>query len=125
MVEKEYCSVKDDIKYAGTQLIIEVWNGRHFASLPEIRKMLEEAVTACKVTLLKIDLHKFSPSGGISGVAVIQESHISIHTWPEYNYAAVDIFVCGNVNPYKAVGVVKKCFQPEKVQVVEFKRGVF
>ena len=122
---KEYCYSDGHIRYAGIQLIIELWEGRNFAALPKIRKILKDSVKACGATLLKINLHKFSPSGGISGVAIIKESHISIHTWPEYKYAAIDIFVCGEVNPYRAITVIKKGFRPKKIQVAELKRGIF
>lgn len=124
-MKKSYCTTNGELRYAGTHLIIELWNGRNFSSLPKIRKILQDAVKACGATLLNIHLHKFSPSGGISGVAIIQESHISIHSWPEYKYAAIDIFVCGEVNPYKAIGVIKQGFLPEKLQVAEMKRGIF
>ncbi len=123
-MKKEYCSSRQDIKYAGTHLLIELWDGRYFSSLGKIKKILKDSVKACQATLLKISLHKFSPSNGVSGVAVISESHFSIHTWPEYNYAALDIFVCGGVDPYHALAVIKKGFKPKKIQVVEVKRGI-
>jgi S-adenosylmethionine decarboxylase len=125
MEEKEYCCYNGTIKYAGTHLIVELWKAKDLSSLTKIRKILKSAVKACRATLLKIHLHKFSPSGGVSGVAIIQESHISIHTWPEYNYAALDIFVCGKVDPYRAIPIIKKGFEPEKIQVLELKRGIF
>ena len=124
-MKKEFCSTNGYVKYAGTHLIIELWKAVNLSSLPKIKKALEESVKACGATLLKLDLHKFSPEGGISGVAIIAESHISIHSWPEYKYAAVDIFVCGDVDPYKAIPVLKKTFKAEKVQIVEVKRGIF
>ena len=123
-MKKEYCCTKDNIKYAGTHLIVELWNGKNFSSLPKARKILIDSVKACQATILKINLHKFSSSGGLSGVAIIKESHLSIHTWPEYKYAAIDIFVCGEVNPYKAIPVIKKGFKPQKIQVAELKRGI-
>ena len=124
-MKKEYYCTNGHIRYAGTHIIVELWNGRNFSSLAKIRKILKDSVKACGATLLKINLHKFSPSGGISGVAIIQESHISIHTWPELKYAAIDIFVCGTVNPYRAISVLKNGFKPEKIQVAELKRGIF
>jgi len=124
-MNKVYCSNKDDIKYAGTQLIIELWGGISFDSLPKIKEALLEAVKATETTILKMDLHEFSPSGGVSGMVIIQESHFSIHTWPEYKYAAIDIFVCGDVNPYKAIPVFKKHFKPKNIQIAELKRGIF
>lgn len=124
-MKKEFCSNKDNIKFAGTHLIVELWNGRNFSSLPKIRMILKDSVKVCGATLLKINLHKFSSTGGISGVAIIKESHLSIHTWPEYKYAAVDIFVCGDVDPYKAIPTLKKGFRPDKIQIAELKRGIF
>jgi len=124
-MKKEFCSTKGNIKFAGTHLIIELWNGKYLSSLPKLRKVLQEVVKICGATLLKIDLHKFSPSGGISGVAIIKESHISIHSWPEYGYAAIDIFVCGDIDPYKAIPVLEKRLESKNIQIVELKRGVF
>lgn len=123
--QKEYCCNNGYVKYAGTHLIIELWKGKNFSSLPKIEQIFRDAITACGATLLNIDLHKFNPSGGVSGVAIIKESHISIHSWPEYEYAAMDIFVCGEVNPYKAIPVLKEGFQTEKIQITELKRGIF
>jgi S-adenosylmethionine decarboxylase len=124
-MKKEYCSTNGHVKYAGVQLIIELWDAKNLSSTPKIKKILTAAIDACGATLLKIDLHKFSPYGGISGMAIISESHLSIHTWPEYNYAALDVFVCGNVDPYNAVPVIRKGFETENVQIAEFKRGIF
>lgn len=124
MEKKEFCGTDGNIKYAGIHLIVEVWRARYLKSLPQIKKILQESVKACQATLLKIDLHKFTPSGGISGIGILKESHISVHTWPEYKYAALDIFVCGTIDPHKAIPVIKKGFMPEKIQVVEIKRGI-
>lgn len=124
-MKKEFCSTNGHVKYAGVQLVIELWNAENLSSLPTIRKILKDSVKACGATLLKIDLHKFSPYGGISGMAIISESHLSVHTWPEYKYAALDIFVCGNVDPYKAISVLKTGFKTDNIQIAEFKRGIF
>lgn len=113
------------IKYAGgIHLILEFWGAKNLDSIQKIKKALTEAVKAARATLLKIDLHKFSPQG-VSGVAVIAESHISIHTWPEKKYAALDIFMCGRSDPYKSVDVLKKYFQPRRVKIIEIKRGEY
>lgn len=124
-MKKEFCSTNGHVKYAGVQLVIELWNAENLSSLPKIKKILKDSVKACGATLLKIDLHKFSPYGGISGMAIISESHLSVHTWPEYKYAALDIFVCGNVDPYKAITVLKTGFKTKNLQIAEFKRGIF
>jgi S-adenosylmethionine decarboxylase len=74
--------------------------------------------------LLHIHLHKFSPNGGVSGVAVLSESHISVHTWPERGFAAFDVFMCGAAQPQKAIGVLEGAFKPKRVVVGEYKRGI-
>jgi S-adenosylmethionine decarboxylase len=60
----------------------------------------------------------------VSGVLVLAESHVSIHTWPEKSYAALDIFVCGVCDPYLAIPVLKRGFLPERVQLAEHRRGM-
>jgi len=68
--------------------------------------------------------HEFSENGGISGVAVLAESHISIHTWPERGYAAVDVFMCGSAEPHKVVPILKHAFKAGRVSLSEQMRGV-
>jgi S-adenosylmethionine decarboxylase len=68
--------------------------------------------------------HKFSPQG-VSGVVVISESHLTIHTWPELGYAAVDVFTCGNkVNPWDACNYLVEKFQASNMNATEVKRGL-
>ena len=74
-------------------------------------------------TLLHIHLHHFTPNGGVSGVAVLAESHISIHSWPEYGYAALDVFMCGAADPNATIDVMKQAFVPDKVVVKTELRG--
>jgi S-adenosylmethionine decarboxylase len=69
-------------------------------------------------------LHHFTPNGGISGVAVLAESHISVHTWPERNFAAFDVFMCGDAEPEATIPVFRDAFQPEKISISEHLRGV-
>lgn len=84
---------------------------------------MREIVSKCGATLLHIHLHHFTPSGGISGVAVLAESHISVHTWPERDYAAFDVFMCGDAEPENAIPVLKRAFFPKRLEVVEELRG--
>ena len=72
---------------------------------------------------IRDSLHHFIPNGGISGVAVLAESHISVHTWPERQFAAFDIFMCGGAKPELAVKVLQTHFQPGQFQVKELLRG--
>ncbi len=86
--------------------------------------MLEAAVTA-KATILGSHFHAFSPVG-VSGVVIIAESHLSIHTWPEYNYAAVDIFTCGEtLQPGVAAQFLIDRLQSAQPTIIEVPRGVF
>ena len=122
---KEYCGVSGGVRFAGVHLLIEIWGGRFFNDLPQVERILRQAVEDCGATLLGMDLHEFSPNGGVSGVGLLQESHITIHTWPEYEYAAMDLFVCGTLDPYKAVPTLKEGFEPRHLQITEVKRGIF
>ena len=115
---------KDGMVFAGTHLIIDLWGASRLDEIEHIEHTLREAVDAAGATLLHIHLHHFTPNGGVSGVAVLAESHISIHTWPERDYAALDVFMCGDAEPHKAIPVLKRAFEPSSVQVGDHKRGV-
>ena len=91
--------------------------------LDHIETTLRACVDAAGATLLHIHLHRFEPSGGVSGVAVLAESHISIHSWPEHGYAALDIFMCGNTNPDVCVPLLREAFAARKISVSEHLRG--
>jgi len=103
---------------------------RDFSSVVVVardRTKLESTAAAVKeagATLLHIHLHTFSDGGGVSGVAVLAESHISVHTWPEKGYAAFDVFMCGDAQPRKALDVFKAAFNPGRMVLGEHKRGV-
>ncbi|MBU4472772.1 MAG: adenosylmethionine decarboxylase [Candidatus Omnitrophica bacterium] len=112
------------LNHAGTHLLVEIWNAKNISSPKIIKKILKQIVKACGATLLKVQAHIFSPFNGVSGVAILKESHVSIHTWPEFGYAAVDIFVCGKVNPYKALPILKQGFETQDLQILELKRGI-
>lgn len=88
-----------------------------------IKKSMEDAAIYTQATIVESCFHHFNPYG-VSGVVVISESHLTIHTWPEYDYAAIDVFTCGDtVDPLKAFNYLKDCFQSERTVVKEIKRG--
>ena len=94
-------------------------------SLETVKGALVEAAKRAQATIVDVVFHEFNPFG-ISGVVVIAESHLSIHTWPEYRYAAVDIFSCGDVlKPEVAASYLVEQFQAERASIVELQRGVF
>lgn len=108
--------------YAGTHLIIEVVGGEGLDDAARIERAFRDCVTTCGATLLHIHTHKFSPQG-VSGVAVLAESHISVHTWPEIGYGAFDVFMCGEADPWRAVEVLRAAFDADEVRVRELLRG--
>ena len=113
---------RDGAVYAGTHLIIEVVDGVGLDDEDRIQTAFRDCVDTCGATLLHIHTHKFSPQG-VSGVAVLAESHISVHTWPEIGYGAFDVFMCGDARPWLAVDVLKVAFRTADVRVKELKRG--
>lgn len=120
---KDFFIERDGKRYAGTHLIIDLWNAQRLDELDFVESTLRECVDAAGATLLHIHLHHFTPNDGISGVAVLAESHISIHTWPENGYAALDVFMCGDAQPHAAVEVLRQCFKPSRIEVGEHLRG--
>ena len=82
------------------------------------------AIKEAGATLLHMHFHEFSENGGVSGVAVLAESHISIHTWPERGYAAVDVFMCGSAEPHKVLPILKHAFKAGRMSLSEQIRGI-
>ena len=120
---KDFFCERDGVRYAGTHLIIDLVRAERLDDLDHIETTLRRCVEVAGATLLHIHLHRFTPNGGVSGVAVLAESHISIHSWPEYGYAALDVFMCGRTNPRRTIDVLKEAFTPKKVVVKEQLRG--
>ena len=110
----------------GTHLLVELrdCNPDILKSLEKVRNALVSAAKEAKATIVDISFHEFNPFG-ISGVVVIAESHLTIHTWPEYNYAAVDIFTCGDlIKPEEAASYLIQQFECKNPSIVEMKRGI-
>jgi S-adenosylmethionine decarboxylase proenzyme len=85
---------------------------------------MKDAVRTSGATIIDSTFHTFSPHG-VSGVIVIAESHMAIHTWPEYGYAAVDFFTCGDtVDPWKAFDYMNELLKPAKHSTKELQRGL-
>ena len=120
---KDYFIERNGARYAGTHLIVDLWGAERLDDLAHVETTLRNAVTAAKATLLHIHLHHFTPNQGISGVAVLAESHISIHTWPENGYAALDVFMCGGAEPQATIEVLRAAFKPDRLAVEEILRG--
>jgi S-adenosylmethionine decarboxylase len=108
--------------FAGWHLIVDVLDGRGLDCEDRVRTALTDCVDACGATLLHLHVHKFSPAG-LSGVAVLAESHITVHTWPEEGYGAFDIFMCGAAQPRAAIEVLSNAFETQNIRVRELIRG--
>jgi S-adenosylmethionine decarboxylase len=109
--------------FAGTHLLADFWDATELDNLELLEAAMREAAEVAGATLLHIHLHHFSQTGGISGVAVLAESHLSVHTWPERGFAAFDVFMCGDTQPELAIEVLRKALKPEKVDLTEQRRG--
>ena len=110
----------------GTHLLVELrdCNPRIIKDLAKVKNALVSAAKEAKATIVDISFHEFNPFG-ISGMVIIAESHLSIHTWPEYSYAAVDIFTCGDlIKPEVAASFLIKEFESKTPSIVELKRGI-
>jgi S-adenosylmethionine decarboxylase len=115
-------AVRNGVRCAGVHLIIDLHGAKRLNDIDHIETTLRHCIEAAKATLLHIHLHHFQPSG-VSGVAVLAESHISIHTWPEAGYAALDVFMCGAAEPDKCIPVLREAFSAKRVGVNELLRG--
>ncbi|MCX7354837.1 MAG: adenosylmethionine decarboxylase [Alphaproteobacteria bacterium] len=121
---KGYFIEQDGLLFAGRHLIVELWDAKNLDNIEIVDAMMREAAEAAGATLLDVKLHHFGPNCGLSGLALLAESHISIHTWPERGYAAIDVFMCGACNPHDAVPAMKRALQAGQVQISEHKRGI-
>jgi len=121
--QDDHFVTRNGVRCAGAHLILDFYHAARLDDLDHIEQTLRECVEAAGATLLHIHLHRFEPNGGVSGVAALAESHISIHSWPERGYAALDIFMCGNANPDACVPVLREAFRPKRIAVSEHLRG--
>jgi len=110
----------------GTHLLVELkdCDKEVLKDLDLVRDALVSAAYKAKATVVEVAFHEFNPFG-ISGMVIIAESHLSIHTWPEYGYAAVDIFTCGDlIKPEDAASYLVERFKCRNPSMVEMKRGI-
>ena len=123
-VQHEHVLFKQGQYYAGKHLLLDIIGSSLIEDIDLVEKSLEDSARAAGATVLHSSFHRFPKNSGFSGVCVLAESHISIHTWPEFRYAAIDIFMCGAADPYVAVKYLKRVFDPDEVKVTECARGL-
>ncbi|HYH02884.1 MAG TPA: adenosylmethionine decarboxylase, partial [Bacillota bacterium] len=110
----------------GTQLMAELWecNQSKIDDPQKIKATMLQAAQEAGAEIIGSLFHEFEPQG-VSGVVVIAESHLAIHTWPEQGYAAVDIFTCGeHTDPWKALEYLASEFEAEETHSMEISRGM-
>jgi S-adenosylmethionine decarboxylase proenzyme len=113
------------VRALGYHLLIEFYGCDHdtLNRVGKVKNLMDEAAIISGASIVESVFHRFNPHG-VSGVVVIAESHLAIHTWPEYSYAAIDLFTCGEkVDPWKAFDFLKKGFRPESTSTKEIMRG--
>ncbi|CBN57133.1 adenosylmethionine decarboxylase [Kamptonema animale CS-326] len=112
------------MKQLGTHLVVDAWQspGDLLNDPERIRRALLDAIVAGEATLIDMCVHQFSPHG-VTATVTLAESHIAIHTWPEYGYFAADLFFCGRGNPQRAMKVLQTALEAKEVRLSEFKRG--
>ena len=120
---KDYFVEKDGVKFAGMHLLVDMW-GVALRDPNSIERVLRDAAEAAHATILHSHFHHFGPDGGVTGLVMLAESHISIHTWPEKHFAAIDIFMCGSCDPYKSLPILEASFRPASIQLTACRRGV-
>ncbi len=107
----------------GTHILLDFFGCKYLSDPEALRKCLEAAAAQSGATVLRGDFHKFGPEAGVTGVLMLAESHISIHTWPEADFAAIDIFMCGSASADKAAEVLLDLLAPARVETTRVARG--
>lgn len=113
------------MKRLGTHLIAEFYgcNARKISKVSYVKEAMEEAALKSNATIIQSTFHQFNPYG-VSGVVIIAESHLSIHSWPEYGYASIDVYTCGDhVDPWITLRYLEKAFEASDIEITELPRG--
>ena len=109
----------------GAHILADFWGCRYekLDDAEYVMNSLRCAARAANMTVLGEKVHKFYPQG-MTGLLVLAESHISIHTYPEKGYAAIDVFTCGGGETQKAIEYLKEALNPTEVKEINVRRGI-
>jgi S-adenosylmethionine decarboxylase len=110
-------------RFAGTHLMVDLYGARRLDNLEHVETTLRRCADASGAALLHLHVYPVAANGGVSGVAVLAGSHISIHSWPQQGYAALDVFMGGDAKPYRAIEVLRQAFEAREVALREHARG--
>lgn len=113
-------------RYSGKHLILDLFgvSTHKLCNLDDVKACLEKSALQAGATILETNFHHFGEGYGLTGVIILAESHISIHTWPEEQFAAIDIFMCGSCNPENTLSVINDYFSPSKINYNILYRGL-
>lgn len=109
--------------WLGRHILAEFWGGNHLADPVLLENALKVAAMKAGATILGSFAHHFGEEQGVTSVIILSESHISIHTWPEHKYSAIDVFMCGKADPRIAIEDLRRSIQPDDVTISEYPRG--
>jgi len=108
----------------GKHVIVDYWgcDPDVLTNKDTIQRLMMEAALETGATIVETVFHRFTPTG-VSGVVVVAESHLSIHTWPDQGYASTDFYTCGECDPVKAHEFLRRAFRASTFNLVEMSRG--
>lgn len=109
--------------WLGRHILAEFWGGNNLANPVLLEEALKVAAIKAGATILGSFAHHFGEEQGVTSVIILSESHISIHTWPEHKYSAIDVFMCGKADPHVAIEDLRKSIQPNNFSINEYSRG--
>lgn len=118
-------ALETEKKYAGTHVLVEFWESIIIEDPVRVEEILLESCKKANCKPIKALIHNFEPQG-ISGIVLLEESHISLHSWPERDYLGIDLFTCGDSSLIdQAIEYLEDQFQPKRVEITKIDRGKF
>lgn len=110
-------------RYAGDHILLEIAGAKNLDNISFIEQKLTDAAKLSGASIIMTNFHGFGDGQGVTGVVVLAESHITIHTWPEHGFAAIDIFMCGKANAFLPIKYLVEAFEATKFDYRVDRRG--